>query len=59
LTSAFVSAAAGATDYGLLRRRLRLGWEVFLPKLSGAAGFGALAVGLGLGGLITRQISQR
>ena len=54
-----VSAAAGATDYGLLPRRLRPGWEVFLPKLSGAAGFGALAVDLGLGGLITRQISQR
>jgi hypothetical protein len=30
-----------ATDYGPMPRRLRPGWEIVLPKLSVAAGFGA------------------
>jgi hypothetical protein len=52
-----VSAAAGATDYGPDAAQI----EARLGNRS-AQTLGcrrALAVGLGIGGLITRQISQR
>jgi hypothetical protein len=54
-----VSAVAAVIDYGFMPRRLTPGWEIVLPKLSVAAGFAALAVGLAVGGLITRHIPQR
>ena len=52
------AAVAGVTDYVLMPRRLTPGWEAVLPARSVAAGFGALALGLTLGGLATRSSRQ-
>jgi len=52
-----VSAVAAVLDYGLIPRRLTPGWELVLSKRSVAAGLGAVAVGLTLGGLITRHMN--
>jgi hypothetical protein len=57
--AAIVSATAAVVDYGLIPRRLTPGWELALPKRSVAVGLLALAAGLTVGGLITRQINMR
>lgn len=56
--SALVAALAALVDYGLLPRRLAPGWEEALPKRSVAAAFGALAIGLAAGALLTRAIRR-
>ena len=50
-----VAALAGVTDYDVMPRRLTPGWEAVLPARSVAAGLGALALGLIIGGLATRS----
>jgi hypothetical protein len=54
-----VSAAAGATDYGPDAAQIEARLGNRSAQTLGCRRFCALAVGLGLGGLITRQISQR
>ncbi|WP_183433334.1 hypothetical protein [Mesorhizobium sp. RMAD-H1] len=49
-----MAAIAAAVDYLLMPKRLTPGWELALPKRSVAAAFGALALGLALGGLAAR-----
>lgn len=56
--SALVSALAALVDYGILPRRLSPGWEEALPKRSVAAAFGALAIGLAAGALLTRSLRR-
>jgi hypothetical protein len=56
--AAIVAATAGVVDYMLIPRRLSPGWELVLPARSVAAGLVALAAGLTLGGLITRQFNR-
>jgi hypothetical protein len=53
--AALVSAVAAVVDYGLVPSRLTPGWEQPLPIRSVAGGFAGLALGLAIGGLITRQ----
>jgi len=57
-SSVLVSALAAVLDYGILPRRLSPGWEEALPKRSVAAAFGALAIGLAAGALLTRAIRR-
>jgi len=47
---------AAIVDYGLLPKNLTPGWEEPLPVRSVAGGFGGLALGLALGGLITSRL---
>jgi len=54
-----MSAVAAAVDYGLTPRRLTPGWEVPLSPGSMVLGYGALAIGLASGALITRRIGDR
>jgi len=49
--ASIMTAIAAAVDYLLIPRRLTPGWELALPKRSVAAAFGAMALGLALGGL--------
>lgn len=56
--AAIVSATASAVDYGLVSRHLTPGWELVLPMRSVAAGFVAMALGLTLGGLLSRSLPQ-
>jgi hypothetical protein len=53
--AALVSAVAAVVDYGLVPKRLTPGWEEPLPIRSVAGGFAGLALGLGLGGFVTRR----
>jgi len=54
LGAAATGIAAGVVDYGVVPRRLSPGWHLALPARSVAGTFGALAVGLALGALLTR-----
>jgi len=51
-----ISMLAAIVDYGLLPKNLTPGWEEPLPVRSVAGGFGGLALGLALGGLITSRL---
>jgi hypothetical protein len=57
-SSALVSALAALIDYGILPRRLSPGWEEALPTRSVAAAFGALAIGLAAGALLSRAVRR-
>lgn len=50
-----MSAIAAAVDYGLVPKRLTPGWEEVLSKRSIAAAYGALALGLAAGAMITQE----
>lgn len=51
-----VSALAAVVDYGLVPKRLTPGWEEALSNRSVAAGFGAMALGLFAGALLTQGL---
>jgi hypothetical protein len=57
--AAAVAGIAAVVDYGLMPRRATPGWEHALPARSVAVGFGALAVGLAAGGLLTEALRRR
>lgn len=46
---------AAAFDYLLIPKRLRPGWELVVSNRSVALGFGAMAVGLAIGGLVAQN----
>ncbi|KXF77217.1 hypothetical protein ATN84_07325 [Paramesorhizobium deserti] len=50
-----MASVAAAVDYLLMPKRLTPGWELALPKRSVAAAFGAMALGLALGGLAAQS----
>jgi hypothetical protein len=52
-----VATIAAVVDYGLVPKKLTPGWEEPLPVRSVAGGFAGLALGLTLGGLVTRTRS--
>jgi hypothetical protein len=54
LEAAGMSAIAAAVDYGLVPKRITPGWEVVLSPRSLVATYGALAVGLAAGALVTQ-----
>lgn len=56
--AAAVSAIAALVDYGVMPRRLTPGWEVPLPFRSVAGGFAGLALGLAVGGFVTRRLRR-
>jgi hypothetical protein len=49
-----ISAIAAAVDYGVTPKRLTPGWELVLSKSSMAVAYGAMALGLMTGALVTR-----
>jgi len=49
------SVIAAAVDYGATPRRFTPGWEFVLTKRSMAAAYGAMAVGLAVGALMTQR----
>ena len=53
------SSVAGIVDYGLMPRRLTPGWEHAVSPRAVATGFGALALGLAVGGIVTRSRDGR
>ncbi|MFN4098979.1 MAG: hypothetical protein ACK4GT_04305 [Pararhodobacter sp.] len=55
LGAAATGAVAGLVDYGIVPRRLTPGWEHAVSPRTVAAGFGALALGLALGALMSRR----
>lgn len=57
--AALVAGSALALDYGLLPKRLRPGWEHALGARGVAAGFGAMALGLAAGALLSRRMLTR
>ena len=57
--AAVMSAVAAAVDYGLTPRRFTPGWELVLPVRSMAIAYGALALGLALGGGLSRRLMDR
>lgn len=59
LGAAATSGAAGVIDYGLMPRRLTPGWEHALPAPAVVATLGALALGLAVGALVTREPAER
>jgi hypothetical protein len=52
--AAAVAGIAALVDYALVPKRLTPGWEEVLPPRDIAAVYGALALGLAIGGMITR-----
>ncbi len=50
-----VAAIAATVDYGFVPKRLTPGWESVLRKRSIVATFGALALGLAAGAMITQE----
>lgn len=54
-----MSAIAAAVDYGLTPKRFTPGWELVLPTRSMALAYGALALGLALGGGLSRRLVDR
>jgi hypothetical protein len=54
-----MSAIAAAIDYGVTPKRLTPGWETVLSKRSIVATYGALAVGLAVGALMTQRQQNR
>lgn len=49
-----MSAIAAAVDYGATPKRFTPGWEFVLSKRSMAVAYGAMALGLAVGGLMTQ-----
>lgn len=58
LDAAAMSAIAAAVDYGLAPKRFTPGWEDVLPTRSLVATYGALALGLAAGALVTQRIRE-
>lgn len=56
LQAAGMSAIAAAVDYGLTPKRFTPGWEEVLPARSIVATYGALALGLATGALVTQRM---
>jgi hypothetical protein len=54
LDACAMSAIAAAIDYGATPKRLTPGWELVLSKRSMVATYGAMALGLAAGALVTR-----
>jgi hypothetical protein len=54
-----MSAIAAAIDYGVTPKRLTPGWEAVLRKRSIVATYGALAIGLAVGALMTQRQQSR
>lgn len=54
-----MSAIAAAVDYGITPKRLTPGWELVLSRRSIAATYGAMAIGLAAGALLSRAWRQR
>jgi len=52
------AALAAAVDYGLMPRRLTPGWENGVSPRSVIAAFGAMALGLAAGALVTRSLRE-
>jgi hypothetical protein len=52
--ASIMSAIAAAVDYGATPRRFTPGWELVLSKRSMLATYGAMALGLAAGALITQ-----
>jgi hypothetical protein len=50
-----MSAIAAVVDYGVAPKRLTPGWELVLNKRSIVAAYGALALGLAAGALLTQR----
>lgn len=53
--AAAITGFAAAFDYLVMPRRLRPGWELVLSRPAMAYGFGAMAFGLALGGLLAQS----
>ncbi|SDY86909.1 hypothetical protein [Citreimonas salinaria] len=58
LGAAATGTVAGVVDYGLVPRRLSPGWEHALPPRAVATTFGAMALGLAIGALVTRDAGR-
>ena len=54
-----VCGVAAAVDYAMIPCRLRPGWEHAVSPRSIAATFGAMAVGLAIGGLLAQALHRR
>ncbi len=59
MRASVISAVAAAVDYGLVSKRYTPGWEDVLPKKSIVATYGALALGLAAGALLTRRMHEQ
>lgn len=57
--AAVMSAIAAAVDYGMVPKRLTPGWEEVVSKRSIAVAYGALALGLFAGAMLTRHWRRR
>jgi hypothetical protein len=57
--ASLISALAAFVDYGLVPKRLTPGWEAVLSKRSIGVTFVALALGLTLGGMVSREMRRR
>ena len=57
--AAVMSAIAAAVDYGATPKRLTPGWEEVLSKRSIVAVYGAMALGLAAGAMITQDLRGR
>jgi anaerobic selenocysteine-containing dehydrogenase len=55
LRAVAVAGIAALVDYGLVPKRFTPGWEEVLPPRDIAAVYGVLALGLAIGGLVTRR----
>lgn len=54
--AAVMSGVAAVVDYGIVPRRLTPGWEEVVSPRSIAIAYGALALGLAAGGLLTQRL---
>lgn len=59
MEAAGMSAIAAAVDYGVAPKRFTPGWEDVLSVRSIALGYGALALGLAAGALVTQRMRQQ
>ena len=57
--AASMAAIAAAVDYGLMPKRLTPGWENEIAPRSVIAAFGAMALGLAAGALVTQAWRER
>ncbi len=54
-----MASIAAAVDYGVTPKRLSPGWELVLSKTSMFMAFGALAIGLAAGAVVTQTVRDR
>ena len=54
-----MAAIAAIVDYGATPKRFTPGWEFVLSKRSMAVTYGAMALGLALGGLATEGLRRK